>query len=88
MMQQEAKRQQKVPLHIVSRRFGVPELVPGLYMLWGVQHQPQLALGIQGEDGHRHPESTRYGKLLHVVRRESHLYLTVVDMPRAVTEHG
>ena len=69
-MQQEVKRQQKVPLHVVSRRAGVPELLLGWYMLWGVPHQPRSALGIQGEDGHRHPESTGYGKLLHVVRRE------------------
>ena len=58
-LQQEAKRQQKVPLHAVSRKAGVPELLLGWYMLWGGPHQTKLALGIQGEDGHRHPESTR-----------------------------
>ena len=51
-MQQEAKRQQKVPLHAVSRRAGVPELHASWHMLWGVPHQPRLALGIQGKDGH------------------------------------
>ena len=47
-MQQEAKRQQKVPLHAMSRRAGVPESLLGRYMLWSVPQQPRFALGIQG----------------------------------------
>ena len=53
-LQQEAKQPQKVHVYPVSRRAGMPVLFPSRYILWGVPHQPKLALGNQSKDCYRH----------------------------------
>ena len=61
----------------------MPELLRGLYSLWGVLHQPRSALGIQGKDVSVLPSMASFFMLCD---ENTHLFLTVVGMPQAVTE--
>ena len=56
-----------------------------MYMLWCVPHQPGLALRIQGNvaDILSLPETVSFVMLC---VETTHLYVTLLDMPRAVME--
>ena len=55
-------------------------------MLWGVPHQPRLALGIKAKTVTDIPSLPDTASFFMLCDESTHLYLTVVDMPRAVME--
>ena len=83
MLQQEAKRQQKVPLHAVSRRASVPGLLSGRYMLWACRTNPSWHLEVKAKTVADIPSLPGTASFFMLYDENTHLYL---DMPRAVTE--
>ena len=84
-LNQEAKLQQKVTLHPVSRRAGVPGVHPGTCCVASRTH-PGWHLEFNAKMVTYIPSLPDTASFFMFCDDHTHLYLRVVDMPRAVTE--
>ena len=76
MIQKEAKRLQKVPLHIVSRRVGVPELLPAGICFGARRTNPGWPLEFNAKTVTDIPSLPGAASFFMLCDKNTHLYLT------------